>query len=131
VDLEDQEEIRQRIEGVLKAHFRPEFLNRIDEKIVFGRLQESAIIKIVDIQIRLLQRRLEDKKITIDLTEPARKFLAKEGYDPVYGARPLKRTIQKLVQDPLALKILQGEIKERDHVTIDQGKKGELGFRVK
>jgi ATP-dependent Clp protease ATP-binding subunit ClpB len=115
----DEKEMERRVMDTLRATFRPEFLNRIDEIIIFNSLGPEEIKKIVDIQIGYLTRRLEDSKITLDLSEKAKEFLAHEGLDPVYGARPLRRTIQHLLQDPLATKILEGSIQEGDHVTAD------------
>jgi len=105
----------------LRAHFRPEFLNRIDETIVFHPLGREHMAQIIDIQVGRLLRRLEDRKIHVSLTDAARAQLVDEGYDPVYGARPLKRTLQRRVLDPLALRVLQGEFREGDHVAIDAG----------
>ena len=99
--------------SVVRAHFRPEFLNRIDEIILFHRLRREDMGEIVDIQLRRLNRLLEDRKITLTLDAKARQWLAEKGYDPTYGARPLKRVIQKWVQDPLAQMLLAGEIGER------------------
>ncbi|HKS16819.1 MAG TPA: AAA family ATPase, partial [Planctomycetota bacterium] len=107
----------------LKKHFRPEFLNRIDESVVFRSLSEDDIEKIVDIQVRHLQRRLEERKITLKLSKEAREQLAKEGYDPAFGARPLKRLIQKKLENPLALEILSGKFKEGDTVEVKLAKK--------
>ena len=124
----DEAEMERRVMEALRATFKPEFLNRIDEIIIFNSLGPEEIKKIVDIQIGLLAKRLEPQKITIELTPAAKDLLAKTGFDPVYGARPLKRTIQHLIQDPLATKILEGSIKEGDHVVIDS-KDGEIVFR--
>ncbi|HDZ23468.1 MAG TPA: type VI secretion system ATPase TssH, partial [Desulfobacteraceae bacterium] len=95
------------------------FLNRIDEVVIFNSLGHDEIKKIVDIQVGLLARRLEDRKISLELTDNAKEFLANAGFDPVYGARPLKRTIQHLIQDPLAVKILEGTVREGDLVRVD------------
>jgi ATP-dependent Clp protease ATP-binding subunit ClpB len=103
----------------LKQHFRPEFINRVDEIVIFEPLRESDIAQVVDLQMARLQSLATAKRITLELAPKAREFLAQEGYDPVYGARPLKRAIQKHVQDPLALKLLSGEFVPGDHVTID------------
>jgi len=112
-------EMERRVTDALRATFRPEFLNRIDEIVIFNSLGPEEIKRIVDIQINLLQKRLEGKKITLRLTDDAKELLATSGFDPVYGARPLKRTIQHLLQDPLAVEILQGSIKEEDHVRVE------------
>ena len=124
----DEGEMRRRVTEALEAHFRPEFLNRIDELIVFHSLSLEDIERIVEIQLRDMRRRLEDRRIRLELTEAAERRLAEEGFDPVYGARPLKRTLQRRLQDPLAGKILAGEIAEGDTVAVDvEG--GELVFR--
>jgi ATP-dependent Clp protease ATP-binding subunit ClpB len=125
----DQAEMERRVMDALRATFKPEFLNRIDEIIIFNSLGPEEIKKIVEIQIGLLAKRLEGQKISIELTPAAKELLAKVGFDPVYGARPLKRTIQHLIQDPLATKILEGTIKEGDHVVIDE-QNGEVVFKV-
>src|SRR5262245_54334116 len=98
---------------------RPEFLNRIDEIVVFRALAQEQIAKIVDIQLESLRRRLAARRMELEVTDAAKGVLAREGYDPTFGARPLKRTIQRLIQDPLALKILEGEFKEGDTITAD------------
>jgi len=108
----------------VNAHFRPEFLNRLDEILLFERLKPEHMGAIVDIQINRLQGWLKDKQITVSLTEAARKWLGDEGYDPSYGARPLKRVIQKNVQDALARKVLAGEISDGGTITVDANKKG-------
>lgn len=118
-DLTNKEQIEERIHQAMTVHFRPEFLNRIDEIIVFNRLKQEDITKIVDIQLAILKIRLADKKIELTVSDRAETYLGERGYDPTYGARPLKRVIQKLVQDPIALKLLQGEIKDGQHVKID------------
>ncbi|UCF83541.1 MAG: ATP-dependent chaperone ClpB [Desulfobacteraceae bacterium] len=120
-ELEDKNsaEVKQRVMDALRATFKPEFLNRIDEIVIFNSLGPGEIKKIVEIQMGLMAKRLEASKITLTLTDKAKEFLANAGFDPVYGARPLKRTIQHLVQDPLALKILEGSVKEGDHVSMD------------
>jgi len=124
----DYEEMRRRVLDALRTHFKPEFLNRVDEVIIFHALALENIKEIVEIQLRNLRKRLADRKISLTLTEPAKEFLAKEGFDPVYGARPLKRAIQRFIQDPLALKILQGEFSEGDAVEVDATLKNELIF---
>jgi ATP-dependent Clp protease ATP-binding subunit ClpB len=115
----DAAEIEAQVMERLRATFKPEFLNRIDEIIIFNSLGQEEIKKIVEIQIDLLSKRLANNKIALKLTEQAKDFLARTGFDPVYGARPLKRTIQHLIQDPLAMKILEGGVKEGMDVTAD------------
>jgi ATP-dependent Clp protease ATP-binding subunit ClpB len=105
---------------VLRASFRPEFLNRVDEIIIFHPLTRDEIERIVDIQLEALQRRLGGRKLSIELTEPARALLAEKGWDPVYGARPLKRAIQKNILDPLAMRVLEGEFIDGDTVLVDR-----------
>jgi ATP-dependent Clp protease ATP-binding subunit ClpB len=104
---------------MLRNTFRPEFLNRIDETIIFNSLGEEEIKKIVDIQIALLSKRLQDRKITLHLTDGVKEFLAEAGFDPVYGARPLKRAIQRYIEDELALKILSGDVEDGSDLTVD------------
>jgi ATP-dependent Clp protease ATP-binding subunit ClpB len=115
---EDTSEVREQVMGTVRAHFRPEFLNRVDEIILFHRLQKSEMGRIVEIQFSRLTRLLEERKIVLTLDAAARDWLAAKGWDPAYGARPLKRVIQRNVQDPLAEMILAGEIKDGDHVAI-------------
>ena len=115
---EDTKTVEKEVMGVVRGHFRPEFLNRVDEIIIFHRLRREDMGEIVDIQLRRLNRLLEDRKITLALDAKARQWLADKGYDPAYGARPLKRVIQKWVQDPLAQMLLAGEIGERGHVKL-------------
>src|SRR5881275_253854 len=103
----------------LRQHFRPEFLNRIDDIIIFDRLTEEELKKIVEIQLKRLVRRLENQKITLELSDAAKAFVASHGYDPVYGARPLKRAIQKYILDPLSLEILEGKIREGQRIKTD------------
>jgi ATP-dependent Clp protease ATP-binding subunit ClpB len=113
------EGVRRQVMDVVRSHFRPEFLNRIDEVIVFHALSREHMAQIIDIQARQLLKRLEDRKIHVELTPAARDLLVREGYDPAYGARPLKRTIQRLVLDPLARRVLESEFHEGDRVVID------------
>jgi ATP-dependent Clp protease ATP-binding subunit ClpB len=124
---QDAKRLRTEIMNVLRQSLRPEFLNRIDEIVVFKPLGREEIGRIVSIQIAHLMKRLADKRITLTLTPAAEELLAREGYDPVYGARPLKRAIQRLVQDPLALKLLEGVFKDGDTVVAD-AKQGEIVF---
>jgi ATP-dependent Clp protease ATP-binding subunit ClpB len=105
----------------LRQHFRPEFLNRIDDIIIFDRLSEDELKKIVEIQLKRLVRRLENQKITLELSDAAKAFVASQGYDPVYGARPLKRAIQKYILDPLSLEILEGKFHEGQTIQVDLG----------
>ena len=114
------EERNRRVQEALRGHFRPEFLNRIDEIIIFDRLDASQITSIVDIQLQRLLTRLQKQNLTLTLDGAARKFLAKEGYDPAYGARPLKRVIQREILDPLSLEILDGKFLEGDHITATE-----------
>ncbi|MEC9251171.1 MAG: ATP-dependent chaperone ClpB, partial [Pseudomonadota bacterium] len=111
-------EARDGVMAVVRGHFRPEFLNRIDETILFSKLKPEDMGAIVDIQLRGLARLLEDRRMTIELDAAARDWLAVKGFDPAYGARPLKRVIQKEVQDPLARLLLQGEIKDGDEIRV-------------
>jgi ATP-dependent Clp protease ATP-binding subunit ClpB len=122
------EEVQRAVLGVLRDHFRPEFLNRVDEIIVFKPLTREQLNQIVEIQLQGLEQRLHDRGIRLEVADEAKQLLAERGWDPVYGARPLKRTIQRLVQDALALRILQGEFKDGDvvQVTIENG---EIAFR--
>jgi len=115
----DSKEMKDRLMEALRRTFRPEFLNRIDEIVTFRSLSLEDIQRIVDIQLKDLQKRLADRKITIELTAEAKKVLAERGYDPVFGARPLKRTIQRMVENPLALEILAGKFKEGDQIVVD------------
>jgi len=111
----------------LRGHFRPEFINRIDEIVFFHQLSKEQTATIVDIQLGGLLRRLADRKITVELTAAAKDLVVQEGYDPVYGARPLKRALQRMVLDPLALRVLDGEFGEGDHIVVDAGA-DRLGF---
>ena len=123
-DGEDSESVRDQVMADVRAHFRPEFLNRVDEIILFHRLKRDQMGRIVDIQMERLQKLLDDRKITLALDAKARDWLAEKGYDPAYGARPLKRVIQKAVQDPLAELILSGKIKDGEKVKISAGRDG-------
>jgi ATP-dependent Clp protease ATP-binding subunit ClpB len=127
----DFEAMEKEVRQVLEGHFKPEFLNRIDEIIIFKPLPKSAILKIVGLQLDLLAKRLADRKVGLEVSKEARELLAERGFDPVYGARPLKRTIQRDVQNPLAMKILAGEYGEGDTAVIGVDKKSELAFGKK
>jgi ATP-dependent Clp protease ATP-binding subunit ClpB len=121
------EGIRREVMETLRAHFRPEFLNRVDDIIVFHALSKPEMRQIIDIQLRGLVKRLEDRKIHVELSDAAKDLIIEEGYDPTYGARPLKRTIQRRILDPLATRVLQGDFGEGDGVRIDV-KAGALVF---
>jgi ATP-dependent Clp protease ATP-binding subunit ClpB len=116
--------VRAQVMGAVRSHFRPEFLNRLDEIILFHRLTRQNMDKIVEIQIGRLTKLLADRKITIELDKKAQEWLAEEGYDPIYGARPLKRVIQRRLQDPLAQLILEGKVADGDHVKVSATKTG-------
>ncbi|MCB1154691.1 type VI secretion system ATPase TssH, partial [bacterium] len=104
--------------GALRAHFRPEFLNRIDETVIFHRLDKEQIGRIVDIQMASLQKRLAEREIELELVNGAKEFLAEAGFDPVYGARPLRRAIQTHLMDKLALDLLAGRFADGDHIQV-------------
>ncbi len=128
---EDFEKATERVTETLHQHFRPEFLNRVDDIIIFRPLGKEQLVKIIELRLEDVRRLLADRKISIELTDAAKELLFTQGYDANFGARPLKRAIQKLVQDPLAMKILDGEILHGDHVIIDADKKaGKLKFEV-
>jgi len=127
----DYEEMRRRVMEAVKTHFKPEFLNRVDELIIFHGLGIEEIKAIVEIQVRKLEQRLLERRIQLKMTEKAKGWLAREGFDPAYGARPLKRVIQKEIQDKLALTILEGKFKEGDRISVDvDERKGELVFKA-
>ena len=109
---------------VLQAHFRPEFLNRIDEIVIFHPLGREHLAEIINIQLRRVGRLLAERGFTLEVSEAAREYLAETGYDPDFGARPLKRAIQRELQDPLALRILSGEFHEGDLIRVDRGPDG-------
>ncbi|HZO88617.1 MAG TPA: ATP-dependent chaperone ClpB [Chthonomonadaceae bacterium] len=127
--LSNPQEMRARVMEAVQAHFRPEFLNRVDEIIVFQSLSMEQIKDIVEIQLGLLRKRLAERHLSLTLTDAAKEALAMAGYDPVYGARPLKRAIQRQIADPLAQKLLAGEFKEGDHIVVDADPEGRLVFR--
>jgi ATP-dependent Clp protease ATP-binding subunit ClpB len=128
---EDFEKASEQVINTLHGHFRPEFLNRVDDIIVFRPLGKEQLVKIIELRLEDVRRLLADRKISIELTDTAKELLFTQGYDPNFGARPLKRAIQKLVQDPLALKILDGEILHGDHIVVDADKKaGKMKFEV-
>lgn len=125
---QDFEKMEKEVKEILKSHFRPEFLNRVDEIIIFRALSPDDILQIVDLLIAELRTRLKEKKIDIEVSTKAKKLLAEKGYDPVYGARPLKRTIQQDIQNPLALRVLEGLYGEGDVVKVDVNEKNEFVF---
>jgi len=126
----EEDEMRRRVTDALRAQFRPEFLNRIDETVIFKSLSLDQIKEIVDIQLRRLKELLCERKMDVELTDAAREMIAREGFDPVYGARPLKRALQREVQNPLAVRILEGEFKDGDTILVDV-KDGGTVFSVK
>jgi ATP-dependent Clp protease ATP-binding subunit ClpB len=123
-------EARKQVMEALQAHFKPEFLNRVDDIVIFNPLGMEQLSKIVELRLEDLRRLLADRKISIELTNAAKRRLFAEGYDMHYGARPLKRALQRLIQDPLALKILDGEVLQGDHVVVDAGRDGNIDFRI-
>ncbi len=127
---DSDEDVRSRVMDALRAQFRPEFLNRIDEIVMFNSLTLEQIEQIVDIQLERIRELLRDRKMTIELTEAARAAIAREGFDPVYGARPLKRALQREIQNPLAVRILEGEYDEGDSIVVD-AKNGKMVFKKK
>jgi ATP-dependent Clp protease ATP-binding subunit ClpB len=130
LEEKDYEEIRRRVTDALRKTFKPEFLNRIDDIVIFHGLSKAYVREIVDIQLRYLKRLLAEKNMDIILTDGAGKIIAENGYDPAFGARPLKRALQKLVQDPVSTKILEGEFSEGDTIIVDADadKEGQLTF---
>src|SRR5438094_6276554 len=119
-ELAEQQDLpRKRVMDALRGQFRPEFLNRVDEIVIFKNLVTQQLMEIVGKETRILARRLLERKITLELSDNAKSLIAKEGFDPVYGARPIKRTIQRLIIDPLAQKALSGALKEGDAVFVD------------
>jgi ATP-dependent Clp protease ATP-binding subunit ClpB len=116
--MKDMEEIRKRIDALLKTHFKPEFLNRIDEIVVFDRLDAAMIRKITDLRLGELAKRLADRSLTLVVEDAAKDLLAQEGFDPQFGARPLKRVIQNRLENPIAKKLLAGEVHEGDTIVV-------------
>ena len=126
---DDRAVVEAQVTNALRQHFRPEFLNRVDDIIIFRPLGKAEIEHIIDLQLKKLEQLLADRKLTFELTPAAREILATEGYDPAFGARPLKRAIQRLLQNPLALAVLEGKFSEGDHIVVDKDPKGELTFK--
>jgi ATP-dependent Clp protease ATP-binding subunit ClpB len=120
-DDEDVKSVEPQVMEIVRGHFRPEFLNRLDEIILFHRLGQEHMGPIVDIQVARVQKLLADRKVALELSDAARAWLGRVGYDPVYGARPLKRAVQKYLQDPLAELILSGEVRDGATVKVDEG----------
>ncbi|MBK8988366.1 MAG: AAA family ATPase, partial [Chloroflexi bacterium] len=118
LDASDEAVMEERVMGALRNHFRPEFLNRVDEIVLFHRLEKEQLRTIAGIQLGHVGKLLAKRNVTITLTDAAMDRLVAEGYDPVYGARPLKRVLQKQIVDPLALKLIQAEIRDGDHVVV-------------
>jgi ATP-dependent Clp protease ATP-binding subunit ClpB len=117
---EGRDEVERQVLAEMRRHFRPEFLNRVDEVIVFAPLGRAELKTIVDLQLRRLERLLAERKMTLRVTDAAKELIAEEGYDPAYGARPLKRSIQRLVQNPLAVRVLEGEFDDGDTIVVDR-----------
>ncbi len=115
----EEELVRERVEEALRATFRPEFLNRVDETVIFGRLSREQLAEVVELQAHGLRRRLGARRIELELTDEAKRLLVEHGYDPAYGARPLKRTVQRELENPLAMLVLQGQVGDGDTVVVD------------
>jgi ATP-dependent Clp protease ATP-binding subunit ClpB len=115
----EKEQAHDSVMRTLREHFRPEFLNRVDDIVIFHPLGNAQLSKILELRVNELRKLLEDRAISIELTEPARQLILATGSDPAYGARPLKRALQRMIQDPMAMKILDGEIVHGQHVRID------------
>ncbi|MEA2705617.1 MAG: ATP-dependent Clp protease ATP-binding subunit ClpB [Gemmatimonadaceae bacterium] len=126
---DDRAVVEAQVTNALRQHFRPEFLNRVDDIIIFRPLGKAEIEHIIDLQLKKLEKLLGDRKLTLELTPEAREVLATEGYDPAFGARPLKRAIQRLLQNPLALAVLEGKFSEGDRIVVERDPKGELTFK--
>ena len=127
---QQEAEMRKKVEEELHRHFRPEFLNRIDDVIIFHALDMSHIKRIIDIQLKRLVKTIAERGIHIEIGDAAKEFLAREGYDPAFGARPLKRTLQKEIIDPLAIKLLEGKIKPGDTVFVNMTSDGKLDLSL-
>ena len=126
-----QKEMNEKIDTVLKDHFKLEFLNRIDEIVIFKTLGKETLYKIVDLELSKVEKRLMDKNIKVRIAVKVKKMLADKGYDVTFGARPLKRIIQNMILDELALEIIEGKIKDGDKLTIDLGIKNEILLKVR
>jgi ATP-dependent Clp protease ATP-binding subunit ClpC len=128
---QNYDDMKKKVMAEIQRQFRPEFLNRLDDIIVFHELAEEQLRKIVDLMVKDLEGRLAERKIGLELTEKAKSWLSKEGYDPIYGARPLRRVIERYVENPLSSKVLRGELKEGDTVKVDLDKENKLTFKTK
>ena len=126
----DAADVRERVEQALRLTFRPEFLNRIDETVIFHRLGRDELRQIVDLQLKRVIDRLAARRIVLEVTDAARDAIAEAGYDPAFGARPLKRAIQRMVENPVALRLLEGGAKDGDSVVVDAAAEGGLGVRI-
>jgi ATP-dependent Clp protease ATP-binding subunit ClpC len=124
------EDMKKKVMTEIQKSFRPEFLNRLDDIIVFHELSEEQLRSIVDLMVVELQERLKEHNLSIELTDKAKSWLAREGYDPIYGARPLRRVIERHVENPLSSKLLRGELEEGETIKVDLGKDG-LTFKTK
>ena len=124
---DNEKQAREAVTFVLREHFKPEFLNRIDDIVIFHRLSREQIAQIIDVQLERLRVMLHERNISLELQDSARELLAREGYDPNFGARPLKRAIQTLIQNPLAMKLLRGEISSGQTVIVS-ARDGEVEF---
>ena len=122
---DDEAEIESRVMQALRGHFRPEFLNRVDDVVLFHQLDKQQIHRIANIQLARVQKLLGERRLTLELTEAAKALLGERGFDPQYGARPLKRVIQRLLQDPLAIRILEGEFAEGAKISADVSASGD------
>jgi len=120
----EEELVRKRVDEALRATFRPEFLNRVDEIVIFGRLSREQLAEVVELQAHGLRRRLAARRIELELTDDAKQLLVDHGYDPAYGARPLKRTVQRELENPLAMMVLQGQVGDGDTVVVDATEDG-------
>ena len=126
---DDANLMEERVMDALRASFRPEFLNRVDDIVIYHQLDRSQIGKIVEIQLHRVQKLLRDRRIDLELTDKAKELVAERGFDPHYGARPVKRVLQRMVQDPLAMKLLEGEFAEGAKIVADVGSGDALEFR--
>jgi len=126
-----QEEMKEKIDKILRDYFKLEFLNRIDEVVVFKNLQKESLEKIIDLELLKVENRLKNKNIAIKISQKVKKHLAEKGYDPAFGARPLKRVIQSIILDELALNIIEGRVKDGDKVLLDIGAKNDILVSVK